>query len=103
MTFGESSGSGVSFPNFMTLARAYGLNYVKLDMQNFGPVLQEVLDTPGPVLCEVILDPDQGFEPRQSSRQLSDGRIVSAPLEDMFPFLDRPDLLENLLIPPWED
>jgi len=49
------------------------------------------------------LDPAQGFEPRQSSRQLLDGRIVSAPLEDMFPFLERDELRKNLLIPPWEE
>jgi acetolactate synthase-1/2/3 large subunit len=61
--------------------------------------IDEVLGQPGPVLAEVMLDPDQAFEPRSSSRQLPDGRIVSAPLEDMFPFLDRDELRDNLLIP----
>jgi acetolactate synthase-1/2/3 large subunit len=51
----------------------------------------------------VILDPAQGFEPRQSSRQLPDGRIVSAPLEDLYPFLERQELRENLLIPEWNE
>ena len=101
-TFGESPASGVSFPIFMDLAKAHGLSFIKLDMKDFAPTLREVLDMPGPVLCEVMLDPDQGFEPRQSSRQLPDGRIVSAPLEDMFPFLEREEMMENLLIPPWE-
>jgi acetolactate synthase-1/2/3 large subunit len=102
-TVGESPASGVSFPNFEKLADAYGLPFLKLDMREFASPLKKVLDTPGPRLCEVMLDPDQGFEPRQSSRQLPDGRIVSAPLEDMFPFLDRGELLDNLLIPPWEE
>jgi acetolactate synthase-1/2/3 large subunit len=102
-TFGESPASGVSFPIFMDLARAHGLSFVKLDMKDFAPTVREVLEMPGPVLCEVMLDPDQGFEPRQSSRQLPDGRIVSAPLEDMFPFLEREEMMENLLISPWED
>jgi acetolactate synthase-1/2/3 large subunit len=102
-TFGESPASGVSFPIFADLARAHGLPFVKLDMKNFAPTLREALAMPGPVLCEVMLDPDQGFEPRQSSRQLPDGRIVSAPLEDMFPFLEREEMMENLLIAPWED
>ncbi len=69
----------------------------------FFQALREVLSTPGPVVCEVMLDPAQGFEPRQSSRQLPDGRIVSAPLEDMFPFLDRDELAKNMLIPLWEE
>jgi acetolactate synthase-1/2/3 large subunit len=99
---GESPASGVTFPDMLKVAQAYGIPSVKIDMQTFSPVIQKALDMPGPVLCEVLLDPDQGFEPRQSSRQLPDGRIVSAPLEDMYPFLERDELLDNLLIPPWE-
>ena len=102
-TVGESPASGVSFPNFEALAKAHRLTFTRLDMQGFTSPLQKTLDMPGPVLCEVMLDPDQGFEPRQSSRQLPDGRIVSAPLEDMYPFLEREELLDNLLIPPWEE
>jgi acetolactate synthase-1/2/3 large subunit len=102
-TVGESPASGVSFPNFEKLANAYGLAFIRLDGQDFASPLQKALELAGPVLCEVILDPEQGFEPRQSSRQLPDGRIVSAPLEDMYPFLEREELLDNLLIPPWEE
>ena len=51
----------------------------------------------GPCLAEVVIDPEQTFEPRLSSRRLPDGRIVTAPLEDMFPFLDREELRRNLL------
>ena len=49
-----------------------------------------------------MLDPEQTFEPKLSSRQLADGRMVSSPLEDLHPFLSREELLENLLIPPFE-
>ena len=98
-TVGESPASGVSFPNFEELAKAHGLAFTRLDMQDFTSPLQKTLDMPGPVLCEVILDQEQGFEPRQSSHQLPDGRIVSAPLEDMFPFLSDDELKDNLFIP----
>ena len=57
----------------------------------------EILVQSGPCLCDVILDESQGFEPRMSSRKLDDGRIVTPPLEDMFPFLDREELAKNLL------
>jgi len=100
---GESPESNVSFPNLEKIAQAYGLPYKKLDMKDFTEPLCGVLDLPGPAICEVMLDPTQSFEPRQSSRPLPDGRIVSAPLEDMFPFLGREELTENLLIPPWEE
>ena len=42
-----------------------------------------------PVLCEVIVDPGQNFEPKLSSKVLPDGKIVSPPIDDMFPFLSR--------------
>jgi acetolactate synthase I/II/III large subunit len=102
VTVGESPASGITFPDIMAIAQAFGIPSIKIDMQDFAPSIQKALETSGPVLCDVVLDPDQGFEPRQSSRQLPDGRIVSAPLEDMYPFLDRKELLENLLIPAWE-
>jgi hypothetical protein len=28
--------------------------------------------------------------------------MVSKPLEDMFPFLDRKEFMENMVIKPWE-
>ena len=50
-------------------------------------------------MTEVVLDPKQEFEPRLSSRTLPDGRIVSAALEDMYPFLDREELQSNMIAP----
>ncbi|MGB8212226.1 MAG: thiamine pyrophosphate-binding protein [Anaerolineales bacterium] len=99
---GESPESGVTFPDILAVAKAYDIPALKIDMADFDSSIQEALVMPGPVLCEVVLDPGQSFEPRQSSRQLPDGRIVSAPLEDMFPFLDREEQARNLLIPDWE-
>ena len=56
-----------------------------------------MLASEGPYLCDVVLDETQGFEPRMSSRKLADGSIVSPPLEDMFPFLDRDELTANMI------
>ena len=35
--------------------------------------------------------------------KLEDGQIVSMPLEDMAPFLDREDFLSNMIIKPWKN
>ncbi|MDE3090043.1 MAG: thiamine pyrophosphate-binding protein, partial [Chloroflexota bacterium] len=99
---GESSESGVSFPDMVKVGMAYGIRSMRIDQPEFVCQIVEALDTPGPILCEVVLDPNQPFEPRLKSKQLPDGRIVSPPLEDMYPFLDEEELLENLLIPPME-
>jgi acetolactate synthase-1/2/3 large subunit len=100
---GESSRSGVSFPDMVKLAAAYGLPARRIEGADFARQLREALDAPGPALCDVMIDPEQSFEPKLSSRQLPDGRMVSAPLEDMFPFLSREELRENLFIPPLEN
>jgi len=100
---GESSQSGVSFPDMIKIGNAYGLSTVRIDQPGFSDSISQVLSAPGPVLCEVVLDPHQQFEPKPSSRQLPDGRMVTAPLEDMYPFLDRDEFLENLLIRPVEN
>ncbi|MGA9751219.1 MAG: thiamine pyrophosphate-binding protein [Acidobacteriota bacterium] len=96
---GESPESGVSFPDPCRLAEAYGLPAVKIEGEGFRNLTETFLATPGPGVARVVLDPRQTFEPRPSSRQLSDGRIVSAPLHDMAPFLDRQEFAENLLGP----
>src|SRR5208282_5496055 len=96
---GESPRSGVSFPDYVKLAAAYGLASSRIDGADFGPKIDEFLAGPGPGLCEVMLDPVPGFEPRLSSRQLPDGRIVTASFEDMAPFLSREELAENMITP----
>lgn len=95
LAVGAGAESGVSCPNFVRVAEAYGLPASRLDQPDFRTALMSILDAPGPHVCEVMLDPTQGFEPKLSSRRLPDGRMVSSPLEDMAPFLDRPEFDAN--------
>ena len=95
---GEGPRSGVSFPDFVRVAEAFGLKSARLEGNNFEEGLDAFLASEGPGLCEVMLDPDQQFEPKLSSRQLPDGKIVSASLEDMAPFLEREELESNMLV-----
>jgi acetolactate synthase-1/2/3 large subunit len=94
---GEGPDSGVGFPDFVAVARAFGIRAQRLDGPDFAAQLPAILAEPGPCLCDVVLDETQGFEPRMSSRRLDDGTIVSPPLEDMYPFLDRDELAESIL------
>jgi acetolactate synthase-1/2/3 large subunit len=95
---GESPASGVSFPDIVKVACAYGIPSTRISTGEEFARIQQVLDAPGPALCEVQLDPNQEFEPRLKSRQLPDGTIVSPALEDMYPFLDPEELQSNLWI-----
>ncbi|MFM7389618.1 MAG: thiamine pyrophosphate-binding protein [Vampirovibrionales bacterium] len=88
--------SGVSVPDFVKLAEAFGLPAVRIDSPNgLAETLAKVLATPGPVVCEVVMDADYNFSPKLSARQLPDGTMVSPSLEDMAPFLDRAEFAKH--------
>jgi len=93
----ESPTSGVSFPDFVKVASAYGIPAVRVDRVGELSRVREALGQPGPALIEIVLDPDQEFEPRSRAKQLPDGRIVSPPLEDMYPFLGAEELAANTI------
>ena len=93
---GESRESGVEFPDYVAVAEAYGLGALRLtDPMTLAETIGSVLAGDGPCLCHVVVDPEQGFEPRVRSRQRPDGTIESPPLDDLYPFLSREELAEN--------
>jgi len=92
---GESPVSGVSFPDFVKVGEAYGIPSVRVDRASEMAAVREALESSGPALIEVMLDPQQGFEPRSRAKVLADGTIVSPPLEDMYPFLSPEELAAN--------
>jgi acetolactate synthase-1/2/3 large subunit len=97
---GCGSESGLSFPNFEKLAAAFGISYSRCESHHgLRSDTARALQTAGPTICEILLDLKQGFAPRASSRRLPSGEIVTAPLEDLAPFLSRDELQENMLIP----
>lgn len=93
---GVCAENGVSFPSLERIAWAYGIPFVRIDaLSGVSPGVREVLEYDGAVLCEVVVDPEQDFEPKLSSRVLPDGTIVSPDLDDMSPFLPR-DVYESV-------
>ena len=100
---GESPRSGVSFPDLVRIAEAYGIKAMRVGCHAELPdSIRAALDFPGPVLCNVRMCPAQGPVPRVASQRLPGGKMVSSPLEDMSPLLEREEFLSNMLIPPWE-
>lgn len=93
---GVCDGNGLSFPSMEKIAYAYGVPYERIDVAaDISEKVRKVLEMDGPVLCEVILDPEQNFEPKLSSRKLPDGTIVSPEIDDMYPFLPREEYQNN--------
>lgn len=93
---GCNASSGVEVPDFVKIAKAFGLPAVRLSTNcGLEKGIKKVLATAGPVVCELVCTPDYTFAPKLSARKLPDGTMVSPTLEDMFPFLDRAEFEEN--------
>ena len=94
---GESAATGTSFPNMVKIGCAYGIPSIRIDCASQLDQVDRALAADGPALIDVVLDPNQEFEPRSKARQLPDGKIVSPTLEDMYPFLDNTELMDNVI------
>jgi len=76
--------SGVSFPDLEKIANAYGLKYFKISKNNeIDDVLGDVLSYNGPLLCEVMSDPNEIHEPKVVGSPGPDGSIIPGKLDDM--------------------
>jgi len=97
---GSEPGSGLTFPNIVKVGRAYGLGTYRLENhKNLREKIHEALNIPGPVIIEVMVDPNQGQQPRVTSVLQSDGTLKSKPMEDLWPFLSREEFASNMIIP----
>lgn len=96
---GSEPGSGVTIPEFERIAYAYKLRYVKINDNNeMIEKLSDVLDGNDPVLCEVMISPEESTLPRSQSKVLPDGKMKSVPQEDLYPFLPREEFDEAMII-----
>ena len=96
---GSDPQSGVSFPDIIKLGQAYGFKTCRITSHdNLEQNINNFLNETGPIICEVMLTEEYKFLPKVSSKRLDDGRMISAPLEDLAPFLDREEFRSNLFI-----
>jgi len=99
---GSSSKGGLTLPDYQKIAKAYGIKSVRISKEdNLLKGIQRVLKTPGPVLCEIMVSPDQELIATQGFDRNEDGTFSPRPLEDMYPFLERKEFLENMCIRPY--
>ena len=97
---GPQSGD-LSFPDMSKLAPAYGYPYLSCDGNDkLDETIDKALGMKGPVICEIFVSTEQNFEPKSSTKRLEDGTLVSPPLEDLAPFLDRDEFRKNMIIDP---
>ncbi len=96
---GESSQSGISFPDTVKIAEVYGIKAFRINQPSeVNDIVNQVLNYDGPVICDVIVPREQEIVPTVASRVNDDGSMSSRPLEDMYPFLDRKEYKKNMFV-----
>ena len=89
---GQESGD-LSFPELERIAYAYQIPFVKIEKYSAAREgVKKALAMDGPVIVEAVVNPEQFFSPKLSSKRLPDGSMVSPSLEDMFPFLPEEEM-----------
>ena len=96
---GTDPESGVSFPEVGKIASAYELPYVKINnVAELREKLADVIAASGPVICEVMCPENQEIIPAVSAVKNDDGSMTSKPIEDMYPFLERDEFLNEMIV-----
>lgn len=88
---GSNPASGVICPDLEKIAGAYGIPYVSVRDNGEGlkKAIAKTLDSDGPMICEVHMHPEQTLFPKSASfMDPKTGKMSSAPLEKMAPFMD---------------
>lgn len=99
-----TDGSGIKLPDTLKIAKAYGLKTFKINNQNnLKNKLKKVLEYPGAVVCEITFPKDGKLEPKNTARLNKDGSMIANPLEDLWPFLDRDEFRNNMIVDLWDE
>lgn len=93
--------SGLTLPDIQKIAYAYGINSNRiLNHDSLEQGVKEALESDGPFICEVMIDPEEQVSPKVKSMIGANGKMISKPLEDLAPFLDRDEFLANMIVKP---
>lgn len=85
---------GLAFPDFVKVADAYGYKTVIISSnRELNERIREVLDSDGPVFCNVEIRPEHRVIPQTK---------LGRPIEDAEPLLSRREFLKNMIVKPAE-
>ena len=101
---GVDSGMGgvqdLSFPDMEKIAHAYGFPFIRAHHnEELHDAVARTLATDGPAICEIMVTLTQQFLPKSAAKRLSDGSIISPPLEDLAPYLPDEEMDRIMIVP----
>jgi len=101
---GSDPASGMTLPDTLAVASAYGIPGMRIaGGDDVRAKVRAALSGAGPLVVDVMLPPEEPRQPSVVSAPRADGTMVSKPLEDLWPFLDRDEFRRNMIVPPVEE
>lgn len=90
--------NGVSLPDYVKIGTAFGIPSEKLNSwDDFHTKITNLLNSNGPALLDVYMDPNQDFLPKVKGVVNEDNTISPPPLEEMSPLLPLEDIRTNMI------
>lgn len=81
--------SGLTMPNTSKIAEAYGFKTYRINNnEELDRFLPEIMADDTPLLCELMVLPEETVSPRVKAIVGENGKMMSGPLEKMWPFLE---------------
>ena len=92
--------SGLTLPDISKIADAFDIPHVKIfDNDMLCHLMEKILNTDGPLMIEVMIDPNHRTAPKASVYKTKDGLFATRPMEDLAPFLSREEFESEMLVP----
>lgn len=81
--------SGLTMPHIRKVAEAYGFKtYCIENNEQLDILLPEIMGDDTPILCEIMVCPDETVSPRVKAMVGENGNMISGTLENMWPYID---------------
>ena len=95
---GANSQSGLSFPDYKKIAQSHKMEYIKIkNNKNLKSKIKKTLSGNKPIICELMIDPDQEQMPKAINKRITSTKIVATKYEDQYPFLSSKEIQKNML------
>ncbi len=89
--FGTHPKFNLTFPKFEKVIKSFGVKYIKLkDHSNSDRVIKKLLNSKGPIVCEILTNENQPSLFKQGYKKNSNNLFEPQPLSEMYPFIEKP-------------
>jgi len=96
---GTGQEGNLSLPNLNMLSKVYKMNYIKISKKSeINSKFKKIFKVKWPIIVDIDLNYNETLSPKVSAIPLSNGSIVSMPLEDMSPLLKIEELKKEMII-----